>query len=100
MSRMALHSVRWLRNHGLTVGYRTAGGSAIKYRFVRPGESVTVLEAAKALGTYDMLLYRLAAKGGLKLMDNGGAARVPWRELSRLRRLWRRGGPTTVKTES
>jgi len=96
MSRLALVSVRWLRNHGLSVTYRSRDGGRLLARFVRPGQSVTLLEAARALGTYPMLLYRLRDAGGLRVSQNGEAIQVPWRELMRLKRQWR-GGKATAR---
>ena len=93
MARYGLHSARWLKNGWLAIVYRDAAGRR-KRRMVRPGESVSMAEAARALDTYRALVYRLKDAGHLKLV--AGASRVPWRELIRLRRAWRGKSPTTV----
>jgi hypothetical protein len=83
MARYRLESARWLTNGWLLIVYRGAG--RMSRRMVRPGQSVTLAEAAKALKTYRSALYRLVERGELRI-QKGGPALVPWRELIRLRR--------------
>ena len=61
--------VRFLENHGATVRHDTPAGPA--ERFVRPGEGLTVAEAAAALGTYKTKVRRLVAAGILKRWGKG-----------------------------
>lgn len=84
MARYRLHAARWLRNGWLLIVYRGVKARESR-RVVRPGQAVTLAEAAKALKTYRSALYRLVERGQLRI-NGGGPALVPWRELVRLRR--------------
>lgn len=84
--------VTWLDNHGLQVAYR---GEPI--RFVGPDGELGVAEAARALGTYPMLLRRMIKARRLEAKTSGGVLRVPMVEVLRLRRTWKATGTPTGK---
>lgn len=83
MTRYGLHRVQWLRNGWISIVYRWK--DRVAARRVRPGEAVTLAEAAAALRTYPMRLYRLRDCGQLRVVS-GRTVMVPWRELMRLKR--------------
>lgn len=74
--------VRFLENHGATVRHTTPAGVA--ERFVRPGEGLTVAEAAAALGTYKTKVRRLIAAGILKRCGRGEPFMVPIGDVRRV----------------
>ena len=75
-----VQSVRWLKNHGVTVKL----GSGVM-RYVPPDGALTVGEARQLLGCGQMRLYRLREQGKIKFLP-GAVARVPLSELRRLQR--------------
>lgn len=78
-------TVRWLRNHGVRVLRKDAHGLAV--RFVPHGGYVSVVEAAAALGTYPVKVYRLLSRpGGIRTKLVGGRVCVPVAELWEIKR--------------
>jgi excisionase family DNA binding protein len=78
-------SVKWLRNHGVVVTRRHGVKKAAR-RFVRPHETLSVNEAAAALSTNDMRIYRLHSRGILDATKAGGELRIPLHEVKRLKK--------------
>lgn len=87
-----LLSVKWLKNHGLVV--KRADG---EQEFVRPDGTVRISVAAMALGSSDMMVYRLIRSGGLRVLRAaGGITTVRLGELRAVRRRWRELGKKTI----
>jgi hypothetical protein len=57
-----------------------------------PRGTVSIAEAARALGTYELKLYRMKAAGQLKTRRIKGSLAVPVFELYRVRAALRNGG--------
>jgi len=76
--------VAWLGNHGLKIRRLYHRGEIL--RFVPQDGSVMVDEAAAALKTYKVRVYRLIARGQVKAVKLDGKAMIPVTELWRLRR--------------
>lgn len=92
MPRMAqprLVLSKWLRNHGVSLFYRTTEGASRK-RFVAANGHLTVGEASRVLGAYDMKLYRMIEARELRTVKIRGVRMVPMSEARRLRSLWKR----------
>jgi hypothetical protein len=86
--------VTWLQNHGVQVAYR---GEPV--RFVGPDGDLLVSEAARALGTYSLLLRRMIKHRRMEANKVAGVLRVPMAEVLRLRRAWRTTGRPTGRIE-
>jgi excisionase family DNA binding protein len=94
MGNARLVRVTWLQNHGLEVAYR---GEPV--RFVGPDGDLSVSEAAKALGTYPVLLRRMITHRRLEAKRVGGVLRIPMTEVLSLRRTWKATGRPTGRIE-
>jgi hypothetical protein len=94
-------TVRWLKNHHLQIVHRN--GRKVWKRHEGPEGFVTMREAAKALGTYHELIRRLVNAGRLQVSNRTDAPIPPsrrprfvaMRDVLKLRRAWKRVGPTT-----
>jgi len=75
-----VRSVRWLKNHGVTVRLGTG-----VIRYIPPDGSLTVGEARQLMGYGQMTLYRLRERGKIRFIP-GAVARVALSELRRLKR--------------
>ena len=87
MDSPRLKSVRWLKNHRVEVRYAMSRGGMVR-RFEGPRGRLSIAEAARALKTYVMMLYRLRDRGRLRLTQAFGVTMVPMGEVLRLRRDW------------
>jgi hypothetical protein len=94
MGAPALKSAVFLKNNGVRVTY--SGVHVQRVRFERPNGTLTVGEAALALGTYPMLIHRLLTLGRAKARPVQGRRMIGVSECHRLRRLWRGKTPTVV----
>jgi len=90
MGNPRLVRVTWLQNHGLEVVYRGEPN-----RFVGPDGDLLVSEAARALGTYPVLLRRMIKHRRLEARKVAGTLVVPMSEVLRLRRTWKATGRVT-----
>jgi excisionase family DNA binding protein len=76
--------VRWLKNHGISVMHHTPRG--ISTRFESVAGSVSVAEAAAALGTHTVKIYRMIESGKIRAQSRSGRVRVSVAQLRNLRR--------------
>lgn len=90
----------WLANHGIRIEHRR-GRSITLSRYEPPGGDLSVLEAAAALVTYPVRLYRLIESGRLRARWSRGKQLVRLAEVRRVlkdptvladRRKGRKGG--------
>lgn len=97
MARQALLlSVKWLKNHGLSV--KRSGAPP---EFFRPAAMVPVSIAARALGSNEMMVYRLLRSGALRAgRDGKGKALISLGGLRAVRRRWRELGKKTTHLEA
>jgi hypothetical protein len=77
--------VQWLKNHGVRVV--TEGPAGRTERFVASGGSLTIAEAAVALGTYPVKVRRLIERGRLarRVVRGLGVRGVRVSDLRRLK---------------
>ena len=94
-----LIGARWLKNHGLELLFRDPATQRRSTRFVGPKAELTMAEAAVALRTYTLLLYRMRRLGRLKTTGRERSSRVPMAEVYRIKAAWaKRGRPSTRDT--
>lgn len=90
-------TTKWLKNNGLRITRRNGGARSVT-RFVGPNDQLSILEAAKALGTYYELIRRMVQKGQIQTVATRRACReIPMAEVLRLKRAWKiTGRPTRL----
>lgn len=91
MQGLRLIRAGWADNHGLLLTYQDRNGVESR-RFVGPRAVVTVAEAALALRTYPLLLYRMIRLRRLKATGRPRQRRVAMSEVYRLKAAWARAG--------
>lgn len=88
MREVSLKSVKWLKNHGVSLVYGRRGRK-VQTRYVAPNGRLTIGEATKLMGLTHTRLDRLRIRGKVRLVHHGPVRMVTLAECRRLMKTFR-----------